>query len=95
MTIMEVSLRWLVWHSALRGDGDVEGNSDGNGNSNSASDGIIVGGSTVQQLEGVLGCLGFFDQEGGKGRVGMELPSEVLRAVDEVWEIVRGEAPGL
>ncbi len=45
-------------------------------------DGIIIGGSRLEQI-------GANVDDVSKGR----LPEEVLRVVDEIWEMVRGEAP--
>jgi aflatoxin B1 aldehyde reductase len=59
----EASLRWLVYHSALR-----EG------------DGIIIGATRVDQLKGNL-------EISRKG----PLDEEIVKAVEELWESVRGE----
>lgn len=62
LTMVEVSLRWIMHHSALR-----EG------------DGVILGATRVDQLEGsVEACR--------KGR----LPGGVVEAVERLWEDVRG-----
>ncbi|TGZ76776.1 putative aflatoxin B1-aldehyde reductase [Ascodesmis nigricans] len=65
ITLLEVALRWAVHHSALR-------ISDGR-------DGVIIGVSSLQQLEQNLEAL-------EKG----PLPEEVVAKVDEVGKAVRG-----
>jgi len=63
MSSTEASLRWLMYHSALR-----EG------------DGIIIGATSVDQLKGNLEMV-------RKG----PLDREIIQAVEELWESVRGE----
>lgn len=65
LTLPEVAMRWLMYHSAL-GEGD----------------GIIIGGSKLEQIEGNL-------RDVKKG----VLPESVIKVVEEVWEMVRDEAP--
>ncbi|KAL7939895.1 NADP-dependent oxidoreductase domain-containing protein [Trichoderma chlorosporum] len=67
LTLIEIALRWTVHHSGLK----VK---DGN-------DGIIIGVSSVEQLENNLDNL-------EKG----PLPEEVVKALDEAWEISRPES---
>ena len=68
LTPVEVGLRWVVHHSALK---ILDGN-----------DGIIVGASSVRQLKETLE-----DIEKGP------LPVEVLKVLDEAWEITRSSCP--
>lgn len=65
LTLTEVSMRWLMFHSKLRGE-----------------DGIIIGGSKLEQIEGNL-------EDKMKGR----LSEEVAGTVERVWGMVSGEAP--
>lgn len=67
LTLIEIALRWTVHHSALKV-------TDGN-------DGIIIGVSSVQQLENNL-----TDLEKGP------LPEEVVKALDEAWAISKAES---
>ncbi|KAH6609573.1 aldo keto reductase [Trichoderma cornu-damae] len=67
LTLIEIALRWTVHHSALK----VK---DGN-------DGIIIGVSTLEQLENNLD-----DLEKGP------LPEEVVQALDEAWAISKAES---
>ena len=64
LSLTEVSMRWLLFHSKL-GEGD----------------GVIIGGSRVEQIERNLSDV-------RKGR----LPEGVVGMVEEVWGMVRGEA---
>jgi aflatoxin B1 aldehyde reductase len=64
LSMIETALRWVVHHSALRV-------TDGGGN-----DGVIIGVSSVQQLDQNL-----TDLEKGP------LPEEVVQALDEAWAI--------
>ncbi|AEO63674.1 uncharacterized protein THITE_2109213 [Thermothielavioides terrestris NRRL 8126] len=68
LTMIETALRWVVHHSALRV-------TDGN-------DGVIIGVSSLEQLEANL-----TDLEKGP------LPDEVVRALDEAWAINKADAP--
>jgi len=68
LTLIETALRWVHHHSALKID-------DGN-------DGIIIGVSNYQQLEGNLK-----DLEKGP------LPEEVLQALDQAWLVAKAETP--
>jgi len=63
LTLIETALRWMVHHSKL----NVKDN---------GGDGIIVGVSSLQQLEGNLK-----DVEKGP------LPDDVLKALDDAWAI--------
>ncbi|KXX76608.1 Aflatoxin B1 aldehyde reductase member 2 [Madurella mycetomatis] len=65
LTMIETALQWAVHHSALR----VK---DGN-------DGVIIGVSSIEQLEGNL-----TDLERGP------LPDEVVEALDEAWAVSKG-----
>jgi aflatoxin B1 aldehyde reductase len=64
LTLLEIAFRWLVHHSALK-------LKDGN-------DGIIIGVSSVTQLEQNLADI-------SKG----PLPDEVVKALDEGWKITK------
>ncbi|KAF2484020.1 NADP-dependent oxidoreductase domain-containing protein [Neohortaea acidophila] len=65
ISMLDIALRWLVHHSAL--------NIKDGGN-----DGIIIGMSSIQQLEQNL-----------KGLEGGPLPEEVLKKLDEAWLITK------
>lgn len=65
LSLTEVAVRWLVYHSEL-----------------GVGDGVIVGGSRVEQIEGNLGDV-------RKGA----LEEGVVGMVERVWGMVRGEAP--
>lgn len=67
LTLIETALRWTVHHSALR-------IKDGN-------DGIIIGVSSVAQLENNLDNL-------EKG----PLPEEVVQALDEAWQVSKADS---
>jgi aflatoxin B1 aldehyde reductase len=69
VTLVETALRWLVHHSGL----EVK---DG------GKDGIILGVSSLEQLEANLDAL-------EKG----PLPEEVVKALDEAWKIAKPETP--
>jgi len=73
LTMIETALRWCVHHSKLE-IGGVKG-SKGN-------DGIIIGVSSLEQLEGNLK-----DCEKGP------LPKEVLDALDEAWKVSKVDTP--
>ena len=67
LSMIEIAMRWVVHHSSLKiKDGD---------------DGLIIGVSSVQQLDENLTHL-------EKG----PLPGEVVKTLDEAWEICRAEA---
>ncbi|RFU33357.1 hypothetical protein B7463_g3011, partial [Scytalidium lignicola] len=68
LTLIETALRWVHHHSALKID-------DGN-------DGIIIGVSNYQQLEGNLK-----DLEKGP------LPEEVLQTLDKAWLLAKAKTP--
>lgn len=63
----ELAYRWVAYHSALKAD---------------LGDGVIVGASSIKQLEGTLEGL----QHG-------PLPNEAAKKINELWEDVKGEAP--
>ena len=71
LTMIETALRWCMHHSALKVTGSGQG-----------SDGIIIGVSSLQQLQGNLK-----DLEKGP------LPEEVLKALDEAWMICKATTP--
>ncbi|KAK9782956.1 putative NADP-dependent oxidoreductase domain-containing protein [Seiridium cardinale] len=68
LTLIETALRWTVHHSGLK-------IKDGN-------DGVIIGISSLQQLDGNLDNL-------EKG----PLPDDVVEAIDKAWLISKAEAP--
>lgn len=68
LTLIETALRWLIHHSALK----VK---DGN-------DGVIIGASSLQQLEENLTNL-------EKG----PLPEDVIEALEEAWRVNRNDTP--
>eukprot|EP00584_Thalassiosira_punctigera_P022121 CAMPEP_0172554416 /NCGR_PEP_ID=MMETSP1067-20121228/54465_1 /TAXON_ID=265564 ORGANISM="Thalassiosira punctigera, Strain Tpunct2005C2" /NCGR_SAMPLE_ID=MMETSP1067 /ASSEMBLY_ACC=CAM_ASM_000444 /LENGTH=350 /DNA_ID=CAMNT_0013342783 /DNA_START=70 /DNA_END=1122 /DNA_ORIENTATION=- len=72
ITMVEATYRWLLRHSALRaGDDDISG------------DGVLVGASSLQQLEENLrSCASAKGEQGGK------LPQNVLDAFEAAWEII-------
>ena len=65
LTLTEVSMRWLVHHSALGG-----------------GDGVIIGGSRFEQIGGNV-------KDVKKG----PLPKELVEEIDEMWEMIKDEAP--
>lgn len=67
LTLIEIAMRWVVHHSGLK-------IKDGN-------DGIIVGVSSIAQLENNL-------DNAEKG----PLPEEVVKALDEAWAISKAES---
>ena len=71
LTLLEVALRWCVHHSQLK----VFQKDGGN-------DGIIVGVSSLKQLEGNL-----TDLEKGP------LPDEVVKVLDEAWDAIKYQGP--
>lgn len=71
LTMIETALRWAVHHSKL----NVLPSKGGN-------DGIIIGISSLGQLDGNLDAL-------EKG----PLPEDVVAALDEAWMITKAEAP--
>jgi hypothetical protein len=76
LTMLETALRWVVWHGKLNVAGvdySKIGEPDRKGN-----DGIIIGVSSVKQLEGNLK-----DLEKGP------LPEEVVKTLDEAWIIAK------
>lgn len=71
LTMVETALRWCVHHSKL----NMRHNGKGN-------DGIIIGASSVAQLESNLN-----DLEKGP------LPEDVVKALDEAWAVKKATAP--
>ena len=71
LTLIETALRWVVHHSKLNLKRDKGGN-----------DGIIIGVSSLKQLEGNLA-----DLEKGP------LPKEVVEVLDKAWEGIEGTCP--
>ena len=69
LTMLEVALRWCAHHSALK----IQ---------NGGTDGIIVGVSSLAQLEGNLK-----DLEKGP------LPEEVVKILDEAWLVTKATTP--
>jgi aflatoxin B1 aldehyde reductase len=76
LTLLETALRWCVHHSKLK----VGGVSYSDGKE--GNDGIIIGVSSLKQLEGNLE-----DLEKGP------LPEEVVKVLDEAWEGCKGTSP--
>jgi aflatoxin B1 aldehyde reductase len=73
LTLLETALRWCVHHSKLKVGGVSEGGNDG----------IIIGVSSLKQLEGNLA-----DLEKGP------LPEEVVKALDDAWlNITKASSP--
>ena len=71
LTLIETALRWCMHHSILKL------NKDG------GNDGVIIGVSSLKQLEGNLA-----DCDKGP------LPDEVVQALDEAWEVyMKGRGP--
>ena len=69
LTLLEVGLRWVRHHSKLRMD-------DG------GRDGVIIGVSSFEQLEGNIE-----DLEKGP------LPNEVVKVLDDAWMITKPTTP--
>ncbi|KAF2132363.1 aflatoxin B1 aldehyde reductase member 2 [Dothidotthia symphoricarpi CBS 119687] len=70
LTLLEIALRWCIHHSELKTR--VKGGNDG----------VIIGVSRFEQLEGNLANL-------EKG----PLPEEVVKTLDEAWMIAKASAP--
>lgn len=70
LTLLEIALRWVVHHSDLKTR--VKGGNDG----------VIIGVSNFQQLEGNLA-----DLEKGP------LPEAVVKSLDEAWLTAKASAP--
>jgi aflatoxin B1 aldehyde reductase len=70
LTLLEIALRWCIHHSALKTR--VKGGNDG----------VIIGVSSLKQLEGNL-------QDLEKG----PLPDNVVHALDEAWLIAKPTTP--
>ncbi|KAI4612789.1 uncharacterized protein J4E87_010052 [Alternaria ethzedia] len=70
LTLLEIALRWCVHHSELKTR--VKGGNDG----------VIIGVSSLKQLEGNLA-----DLEKGP------LPDDVVKALDEAWMAAKATAP--
>jgi aflatoxin B1 aldehyde reductase len=71
LTLLETALRWVVHHSKL----NVFAKDGGN-------DGIIIGVSSLKQLEGNIA-----DLEKGP------LPEEVLKVLDQAWDSIKYQGP--
>ena len=69
LTMLEIALRWCTHHSALKMQ-------------NGGRDGVIIGVSSLGQLESNLKDL-------GKG----PLPEDVVKALDEAWMITKATTP--
>lgn len=75
-SMVEASYRWLLRHSALRTTDDVNGDGDG----------VLLGASSLQQLEENLrSCAGAKDEQNGK------LPQNVLDAFEKAWGIISND----
>lgn len=72
LTMIETALRWCMHHSALKVGGVSP---DGN-------DGVIIGVSNFEQLEGNL-------KDCEKGL----LPESVVKALDEAWTVAKADQP--
>lgn len=73
LTLLETALRWVKHHSDLKINGVGEGGNDG----------IIIGVSSLKQLEGNLA-----DLEKGP------LPEEVVQALDDAWlNVAKASSP--
>jgi aflatoxin B1 aldehyde reductase len=70
LTLVEIALRWCIHHSALKTR--IKGGNDG----------VIIGVSSLKQLEGNLAYL-------EKG----PLPDDVVQALDEAWMVSKATAP--
>ena len=70
LTLLEIALRWCVHHSELKTR--VKGGNDG----------VIIGVSSLKQLEGNLA-----DLEKGP------LPDDIVKALDEAWMVCKATAP--
>lgn len=70
LTLLEAALRWIIHHSAL------------NTRTKKGNDGVIIGVSNFQQLEGNLKDF----QQG-------PLPEDVVEALDRAWLIAKASAP--
>jgi len=71
LTLIETALRWVVHHSKLNMKREEGGN-----------DGVIIGVSSLKQLEGNI-----TDLEKGP------LPKEVVEVLDRAWEGIGGTCP--
>lgn len=71
LTLIETALRWVVHHSILKVKKDQGGN-----------DGIIIGVSSLKQLE-----VNVSDLEKGP------LPEPVVEVLDKAWELIGGSCP--
>ena len=71
LTLVETALRWVLHHSKLNTDRIKGGN-----------DGIILGVSSLKQLEGNIK-----DCEKGP------LPEEIVAVIEEAWESLKGDHP--
>ncbi|KAL7542477.1 hypothetical protein ACHAXR_011798 [Thalassiosira sp. AJA248-18] len=71
ISMVEASYRWLLCHSALRAD---------------VNDGVLVGASSMQQLEENLRCC--------KDAQSSELPQPLVDAFGAAWEIILNDKTG-
>lgn len=85
LTLVETALRWVVHHSKLQigqsgpnGAGGADTRGDGHG----GNDGIIIGVSSLQQLESNIK-----DLEKGP------LPEAVVEVLDQAWMTIGGSCP--
>ena len=70
LSLIEVAYRWCLYHSKLRVGGVA----------NEGNDGIVIGVSSLEQMEANLMAL-----DGGR------LPEDVVRALDLGWEITKAD----
>ena len=78
----ELSYRWVVWNSALRGSSVGGGRSEnGEKEVNGKGDGVVIWGRDVEQLKGTMEGL----KRGG-------LKPETVEKIEQLWEVVKGEA---
>ena len=78
LTLVETALRWCVHHSLLKIGGSTRSGRAVEDN----NDGIIIGVSSLEQLERNLK-----DLEKGP------LPSEVVEVLDQAWNVTKGTCP--
>lgn len=62
------ALSWLMFHSGLRGD---------------SGDGIIIGGSTVEQIQ----------KNAEVCKTAQPLPDDVVQVINNAWEVARPDCP--
>ncbi|KAM3066742.1 Aflatoxin B1 aldehyde reductase member 2 [Clarireedia jacksonii] len=80
----DAALRWICWHSVLKGaiaeNEDLEEKRGGNG----GGDAIILGASRLEQINENLASIG----EG-------KLPEAVVESIDRVWEVLKQSRSGI